>query len=114
MWRQVLTFPDSYKETSCTAMFLYAFSRGVRYGWLTDPAPYRESVNKGWKALCGISVDKYGNVYGVCRGSGYSFSKEYYANDLSWRLNDTHGIGIVMLAGIETEKMNDMQGGFNH
>ncbi|RHP33516.1 glycoside hydrolase family 88 protein [Lachnotalea sp. AF33-28] len=114
MWRQVLTFPDSYKETSCTAMFLYAFSRGVRYGWLTDPALYREAVNKGWKALCGISVDKYGNVYGVCRGSGYSFSKEYYANDLSWRLNDTHGIGIVMLAGIETEKMNDMPGGSNH
>lgn len=105
MWRQVLTFPDSYKETSCTAMFIYSFCRGVRYGWLKDSAPYVEAAIKGWKAICSISVDTVGNVYGVCRGSGYSFSKEYYAHDLPWRFNDTHGIGIVMLAGIEVEKM---------
>ena len=30
-----------------------------------------------------------------------SFSKEYYANDLGWNVNDTHGTGIVMLAAIE-------------
>lgn len=46
-------------------------------------------------------IDKDGNVYGVCRGSGYSFNKYYYKDELTWRLNDTHGIGIVLLAGIE-------------
>lgn len=45
----------------------------------------------------------------VCRGSGYSFSKEYYANDLGWNVNDTHGTGIVMLAAIEVEKMKESQ-----
>lgn len=105
MWHQVLTFPDSYPETSCTAMFVYGFARGVRYGWLTTPAPYARAARKGWEALCRTAVDWKGNIYGVCRGSGYSFSKEYYANDLGWNFNDTHGTGIVMLAGIEVEKM---------
>lgn len=105
MWHQVLTFPDSYPETSCTAMFIYGFARGVRYGWLNDPAPYARAARKGWEALCRTAIDWKGNIYGVCRGSGYSFSKEYYANDLGWNFNDTHGTGIVMLAGIEAEKM---------
>ncbi len=39
----------------------------------------------------------------------YSFSKEYYANDLGWNVNDTHGTGIVMLAAIEVEKMKESQ-----
>lgn len=106
MWHQVLTFPDSYLETSCTAMFVYGFARGVRYGWLEERDVYRESARRGWEALCDIAVDWKGNIYGVCRGSGYSFSKEYYARDLGWNFNDTHGTGIVLLAGIEVEKMN--------
>lgn len=105
MWHQVLTMPSSYEETSCTAMFIYGFARGIRYGWLVEPQPFKEAVEKGWKALCHKAIDWKGNIYGVCRGSGYSFSKEYYANDLSWNINDTHGTGIVMLAGIEVEKM---------
>lgn len=110
MWRQVLTFSDSYKETSCTAMFIYGFARGVRYGWFGNPEDrtvYAEAALKGWEALCSTAIDWKGNIYGVCRGSGYSFSKEYYANDLGWNFNDTHGTGIVLLAGIEIEMMKD-------
>lgn len=107
MWHQVLTFPDSYQETSCTAMFIYGFARGVRYGWLPDREGYAAAALKGWEALCRIAVDWKGNLYGVCRGSGYSFSKEYYARDLGWNFNDTHGTGIVLLAGIEVEKMKE-------
>lgn len=109
MWHQVLTFPDSYQETSCTAMFIYGFARGVRYGWLEDGDEYAKAAVKGWNALCRTAIDWKGNIYGVCRGSGYSFSKEYYANDLGWNKNDTHGTGIVMLAGIEVEKMKQSQ-----
>lgn len=110
MWRQVLTFSDSYKESSCTAMFIYGFARGVRYGWFGNPEDrtvYAEAALKGWEALCSTAIDWKGNIYGVCRGSGYSFSKEYYANDLGWNFNDTHGTGIVLLAGIEIEMMKD-------
>lgn len=107
MWHQVLTHPESYPETSCTSMFIYAFSRGIRHGWLETPAVYSKAVSKAWKAICRISVDAEGNVYGVCRGSEFSFTPDYYINDLSWRLNDTHGIGIVLLAGVEVKRLNE-------
>ena len=32
MWHQVLDHPESYEETSCTAMFILAIARGVRNG----------------------------------------------------------------------------------
>ncbi|NLX77745.1 MAG: hypothetical protein GXZ01_10345 [Clostridiaceae bacterium] len=105
LWHQVLTDPESYEETSCTAMFTYAFARGIRYGWLDDPERYIDSVYKAWEGLMRISIDFNGNVHGVCRGSNFSYSSHYYKNDLLWLTNDTHGIGIVLLAGYETVKM---------
>ena len=33
MWHQLLDKPDSYPETSCTAMFVIAIARGVNRGW---------------------------------------------------------------------------------
>ncbi|WP_274651363.1 glycoside hydrolase family 88/105 protein [Paenibacillus humicola] len=105
LWHQVLNIPESYEESSCTSMFVYAFAMGVRCGWLSEPEPYIAAVGKGWEGLTRISIDKQGNVFGVCRGSGYSFSPLYYKDELSWNLNDTHGIGIVLLAGVETLRM---------
>ncbi|WJH34378.1 glycoside hydrolase family 88 protein [Paenibacillus sp. CC-CFT747] len=106
LWHQVLTDPDSYEEASCTSMFLYSFARGIRFGWLADAEPYAEAVWKGWEGLTRRCIDKHGNVYGVCRGSGYSFNPYYYKDGLSWLLNDTHGIGIVLLAGIERIRLD--------
>ena len=105
MWHQVVNEHDSYQETSCTSMFAYAFARGVQHGWLSNPEPYVASVFKAWEALNKISVDRLGNVHGVCRGSEFSFQSEYYKKDLLWNLNDTHGIGIVLLAGVEVLKL---------
>jgi rhamnogalacturonyl hydrolase YesR len=107
MWHQVLTHPDSYPESSCTSMFAYAFARGVRFGWLQKPQPYVKAVFKAWEGLNKISIDKGGNIYGVCRGSEFSFSPEYYKKELPWNLNDTHGVGIVLLAGVEVLKLTD-------
>jgi rhamnogalacturonyl hydrolase YesR len=101
LWHQVLTDPESYAEASCSSMFVYAFARGVRRGWLPEPHPCGAAAIRGWKALTEYCIDRQGNVYGVCRGSGYSFNKLYYKEQLTWQLNDTHGIGIVLLAGIE-------------
>jgi rhamnogalacturonyl hydrolase YesR len=105
MWHQVLTHPDAYPETSCTAMFAYAFSRAVQFGWLADPQPYINAALKAWKAMNKISIDQIGNVYGVCRGSEFSFSPSYYKNELLPNLNDTHGVGIVLLAGFEIRNL---------
>ena len=106
MWHQVLNDHESYPETSCTSMFIYAFSRGIRFGWLKNPDKYVKAIYKAWKGISKTSVDSNGNVYGVCRGSEFSFIADYYKYELGWNLNDTHGTGIVMLAGIEVIRLN--------
>ena len=106
MWHQVLNDHESYPETSCTSMFIYAFSRGIRFGCLKNPEKYVKAIYKAWKGISKTSVDSNGNVYGVCRGSEFSFIADYYKYELGWNLNDTHGTGIVMLAGIEVIRLN--------
>ncbi|MDR2729963.1 MAG: glycoside hydrolase family 88 protein [Treponema sp.] len=106
MWHQVLDMPTSYPETSCTAMFICAFCRGLRYGWFDgDTSPYRNAAENAWCALENHAIDREGSVYGVCRGSEFAFNPRYYAEHLLPRLNDTHGIGIVLLAGVELLKL---------
>lgn len=105
LWHQVLTDPESYEEASCTSMFIYGFALGVRHGWLQQPQAYTRAVMSGWDGLCARAIDKRGNLYGVCKGSSWSYSNAYYKHELGWNLNDTHGIGIVLLAGIEAHAM---------
>lgn len=105
LWRQVLNQPDAYEEASCTAMFAYAFARGVRFGWLEGKDGYAAAAHKAWQGLTGGAIDRQGNVHGVCSGSRYSFSPEYYMYDLRTVVNDNHGIGIMMLAGVEITLM---------
>lgn len=107
LWRQVIDEPDAYLETSCTAMFIYAFARGVRNGWLEDFHLYLDSAVRAWEGLTRLSIDSRGNLHGVCQGSGYSHSSHYYKYDLHTQLNDTHGIGIVLLAGVEMLRLMD-------
>ena len=107
MWHQVLNMKSSYIESSCTAMFICAFSRGIRCNWFEgDTSPYRIAAQKAWKALENYSIDKEGNIHGVCRGSEFAFNPRYYAEHLLPRLNDTHGIGIILLAGVELLKLH--------
>lgn len=105
LWRQVLNDPDAYEESSCTAMFIYAFARGVYHGWLSEPERYIQAAIRGWQGLSQYSIDRHGNVHGVCSGSRYAFSADYYKYDLKTVTNDNHGIGIVMLAGVEIAKL---------
>jgi rhamnogalacturonyl hydrolase YesR len=76
MWHQLIDHPESYKETSCTAMFTYAFITGVKKGWLTDPA-YAEAARKGWLALQ-TYIDADGNVDKVCVGTGQQNNLRFY------------------------------------
>ncbi|MCR2807699.1 glycoside hydrolase family 88/105 protein [Paenibacillus soyae] len=108
LWHQVLTDPESYEEASCTSMFMYGFALGVRHGWLENPEPYAAAAQAGWRGLCERAIDRRGNLYGVCKGSSWSYQHAYYKHELGWNLNDTHGIGITLLAGIETYRMLQM------
>jgi len=103
LWHQVVNEPTSYKEASCTAMFVYGIARGIRFGWLDDNVDYVAVVTRGWNGLTKHAITRQGHVYGVCSGSRYSFAPDYYMYDLRTVVNDNHGIGIMMLAGIEVE-----------
>lgn len=96
MWHQVLNQPDSYEETSCTAMFLYSLIRGVKLGILVreDLEPV---IQKAYEGLCNRAIDTEGNIRGVCMGSSCSKDWRYYAG-LPTVENDDHGTGIVLAA----------------
>lgn len=106
MFHQVLNMKESYQESSCTAMFACAFSRGIRNGWYHDPSPYRQGCIRACEGLKKMAIDVDGHVWGVCRGSEFSCSKHYYAEQLLPRLDDTHGIGIILLALCERMKLD--------
>jgi len=76
MWHQLIDNKDSFKETSSTAMFGFAFAVGVKKGIL--PAePYRNACIKAWNALTKY-IDQDGKVSEVCIGTGQSNDMNYY------------------------------------
>lgn len=107
-WHQIIDEDTTYPEISGTAMFLCAMARGVQNGILppTELERCKKAVESAWKGIIEKAVDKSGNLYGVCQGSGCSYEREYYRK-LMWKKNDTHGIGIVLLAGTEIKKMRE-------
>lgn len=111
LWHQVLNDPDAYQEASCTAMFAYSFARGVRFGWLHEPQRFIQAALRAWDGLTRYAIDGQGNVHGVCSGSRYAFTADYYKKDLLTVTNDNHGVGIMMLAGTEIVKLKDWLGG---
>ena len=96
LWRQVLNMPESYLETSCTAIFTVAISKGIHIGIL-DKEKYLPIVKKAVDGILKYSIDEYGNVTGVCRGSGCKDDPNYYAG-LETIKNDDHGTGVVLWA----------------
>ena len=97
MWHQLIDHPESYKESSCTAMFTYAFITGVKKGWLTDPA-YAEGARKGWLALQ-TNIDADGNVDKVCVGTGQNNSLQFYLNRPTQKGNP-HGQAPVLWCAV--------------
>ena len=76
MWRQMIDYPDSWKETSSTAMFGFAIAQGVKKNILDDPV-YTMAYQKAWLALCDY-VDDEGKLGDVCVGTGQSTDADYY------------------------------------
>ena len=98
MWHQVLDRPDTYLETSCTAMFVLGLKRGVNRGWLEEP--YGTAAQRGWEALLKHALDREGNVHGVWLGSGCAEDSSYY-DSIPTHKNDDHGTGIILMAAVE-------------
>jgi rhamnogalacturonyl hydrolase YesR len=93
-WHQLIDHPESYQESSCTAMFTYAMIVGAKKGWLKDKA-YAQAARKGWLALNKLFIDKDGLVDKVCVGTGQTNSLDFYLNRPTQKGNP-HGQAPVL------------------
>lgn len=76
MWRQLIDRPESWPETSCTAMFTFAFVEGVKNGWL-DAATYAPSARRAWLRLTDY-LDADAGLREVCIGTNKRNDYQYY------------------------------------
>ncbi len=113
LWYQILDLPHregNYLEASASAMFVYAFAKGVRQGYL--PLDYLAAAQRGYHGLLQnlIKIDAQGwlTLENVCGGAGLGGkpyrdgSYEYYVNEKIIP-NDPKGVGPFILAALEME-----------
>lgn len=101
LWHQLLDKSDSYLETSCSAMFTYAIAKGVNNGWLDSR--YASIALAGWEGIK-TKIQDDGQVKDICVGTWIQNDLVFYYKRPT-QLNDIHGLGAVLLAGIEILKM---------
>ena len=88
MWRQLINEPDSWKETSSTAMFGYSFVMGVKRGILSAET-FEPAYQKAWLSLTEY-MNEEGKMTEVCAGTGQSTDINYYL-DRPRITGDFHG-----------------------
>ena len=76
LWGQLIDHPESFRETSGSAMFGYAMQVGVNRG-LLPRRPYGKAVERAWKGL-GRYLNEDGTLREVCVGTGQSTDINHY------------------------------------
>ena len=97
MWHQLMDHPESYQESSSTAMFTFAMITGVKNGWLKAD-PYARAARQGWLAV-NKNIDADGNVDKVCVGTGQTNSLDFYLNRPTEKGNP-HGQAPVLWCAV--------------
>jgi unsaturated rhamnogalacturonyl hydrolase len=67
LWQQLLDKPESWGETSGSAMFTFALVTGVKHGWL-DAKHCAPAARRAWLALV-AHLDPHANLGEVCIGT---------------------------------------------
>ena len=97
-WHQLLDRPDTYLETSCTAIYCYCLAHAINQGWL-DAETYGAQAILAWNYV-NAHVNQQGQVEGTCVGTGLAFDPAFYAyrpvNNFA-----AHGYGPTLWAGAE-------------
>jgi unsaturated rhamnogalacturonyl hydrolase len=114
MWYQVTdmgTRKDNYLESTGTAMFAYAFAKGVNKGYL--PAKYKKAANKAFdgltKQLTKVNPDGTLIITQACAVAGLggnpyrSGSYDYYVHEKK-KDNDPKVTGPFILAALELNR----------
>lgn len=76
LWRQLLDQPDTWPETSGSAMFDFALVAGVKNGWL-EGKTYGPAARKAWFALV-RRLDADAKLREVCVGTDKGQTREFY------------------------------------
>ncbi len=112
LWYQVVDKPGAegnYFESSAACMFVYAFARGVRLGFL--PEHYLANARRGYRGILARFVKSDGDgvsLTGTVKGAGLGGdpyrdgSYAYYIGE-KVATNDPKGIGALLLASSEME-----------
>jgi len=93
LWGQLIDKPESWVETSGSAMFTYAIIMGIRQGWL-DAKEYTPIARKAWIALTGY-INKDGDISNVCEGTNRKNDYQYYL-DRKQKTGDMHGQAPIL------------------
>jgi len=102
LWYQLVDKNDSYLEASCSTMFIYGIASAINNQWLSKS--YAGAVLKGWSTLVKEMLTENGEMKGVCIGTNIEDNLPYYYNRPT-SLNDKHGVGVFLNAGIEVYKL---------
>ena len=113
LWYQVLDEPGregNYFESTCSAMFIYAFAKANRMGYVDDS--YTEAAKKGFDGMIKNLIQKNDdgtisltNCCAVAGLGGNPYrdgSYEYYIST-EVRDNDPKGVGPFIMAAIELQ-----------
>jgi unsaturated rhamnogalacturonyl hydrolase len=112
VWWQVLDAggrEKNYREASASAMFVYAFAKAVRRGWL-DERTYEPIARRGYRGIVEqfVEVDPRGhvNLKSVCKvaglgGNPYRDGSYAYYTSTEVVANDPKGVGAFLLASVE-------------
>jgi rhamnogalacturonyl hydrolase YesR len=110
-WHQLLDRSESYEETSASAMFVFAITRGINRGWL-DPLAFGPAVSLGWNSVV-ARVNAKGQVEGTCVGTGVGWDPMFYMYRPVHVLA-AHGYGPVFLAGAEMIELRKVYPSITH
>jgi unsaturated rhamnogalacturonyl hydrolase len=93
MWRQLLDQPESWEESSCTAMFTFAMITGVKNGWLPEKG-YAHAARQGWLALVS-NLEPNGDLKNICEGTNKKNDLNFYLTRAR-NTGDLHGQAPVL------------------
>jgi len=114
VWYQVMDLPGregNYLEASASCMFVYAFARGARMGYL--PPSYRKAAEESFAGILQqfVTVEEQSgmvSLHHTCRGAGLGGnpyrdgSFAYYISEAQ-RDNDFKGVGPFIMAALALE-----------
>lgn len=113
LWYQVLDKadqPGNWVETSCSAMFAYAFAKGHRQGLLNET--YQQAAQQAYQSLLNgyVYVDDAGNIHldqtvkiGTLNPKTSKGDYDYYINT-ERRLDDYKGLAALLSASMELNR----------